>query len=110
MKFTYILLITLLVITGNVNANSKSKNYKNKETLRQEYKCFIELVGGKKTIQFIAWKGTKTKTDISKQLSSKISMPNTRKKAAIYNIEECVKAGERFKSAQARYLEKDMAW
>ena len=79
------------------------------DTVRQEMKCHVELLGGSETIYYSALLTNETVLQASKKLeSSTILTTLSPKKIAVYKVKECVLKDASFARAQARSVEKLM--
>lgn len=72
---------------------------------RTEYKCYVELLGGKEIIYFVSVKTNQSKNLVSKLTGRKVS-GNGYKAIAIYQVKECVIETESFSSEVAQALDR----
>lgn len=73
---------------------------------RIEYKCHVELIGGKQVIYFAQINAQKNKNISNVLLGKKVSANNSAKPAAIYKIYECVTSDKSFATTKAQKMER----
>ncbi len=77
----------------------------NKQVIKHEVKCHVELYGGKEVIYFGLAPLTDLKNYAQAIVGKKISVPTIKGKKSIYKAFECVVMNDKFTSRQARLLD-----
>ncbi|NMH64738.1 TapY2 family type IVa secretion system protein [Shewanella salipaludis] len=95
MKTAYLLLLSLLPLTGHALETS---------TNTQDYKCYIGSVKGDQIV-FFRWQATELKLKMA-GLPGRQLMDNKGKKYFIKAVEECVPLDEEFTLGRAQQLDK----
>lgn len=104
------ILLPLVLVLFNSTFHVKAEGSNTERGIEGEaivVKCYVELMGGERTIHtFISSSKDKTPSNLKhSMIGHRIYNGPSNEKVAIYKIDECVYKSEKFKSAQANTLD-----
>lgn len=100
----YLMLVTLIFGSADINAASSAKPKQNLNE-KIDAKCFIEIVGGNEMIAFWSIKRGKLQTLSEKILGEKVHIAGKKSKGIVYKVHECKELSEKFSNFRAQNLD-----